>query len=56
MSNWLEDHPVYTIIGHTVLVATVTWVVSSYMIDESKVNLYRAKAENADSKSSQYLA
>jgi len=56
MSNWLEDHPVYTIIGHTVLVATVTWVVSSYMIDESKVNLYRAKAENADSKPSQYLA
>lgn len=56
MANWFEDHPFYTIIGHTALIASLTWVVSSYVIDENKVNLYRAKAENADSKSSQYLA
>ncbi|AKV97514.1 hypothetical protein ACP86_15870 [Marinobacter sp. CP1] len=48
MSNWFQEHPVTTIVGHTVLVATTTWLVSSFVIDENKVNLYRAQAENAN--------
>lgn len=56
MPNWFQEHPSYTIIGHTILVATTTWLVSSYAIDESKVNLYKAKAENADAISEQYKA
>lgn len=48
MCNWFREHPVTTIIGHTILVATTTWVVSSFVIDENKVNLYKAQAENAN--------
>lgn len=47
MANWFQEHPITTIIGHTILVATTTWLVSSFIIDENKVNLYRAQAENA---------
>lgn len=47
MANWFQEHPITTIIGHTILVATTTWLVSSFVIDENKVNLYRAQAENA---------
>lgn len=54
MSNWFQEHPVFTIIGHTLVVATATWVVSSFVIDENKVNLFRAKAENAESMSAQF--
>lgn len=56
MSNWFQEHPGYTIIGHTIVVATATWLVSSFVIDENKVNLYRAQAENADAISEQYKA
>lgn len=54
MSNWFQEHPVFTIIGHTLVVATATWVVSFFVIDENKVNLYKAKAENAESMSAQF--
>lgn len=56
MSNWLQEHPAYTIIGHTIVVATATWLVSSFVIDENKVNLYRAQTENANAISEQYKA
>ena len=48
MSNWFQEHPVTTIVGHTILVATTTWLVSSFVIDENKINLYKAQAENAN--------
>ncbi len=48
MSNWFQAHPVTTIVGHTILVATTTWLVSSFIIDENKINLYKAQAENAN--------
>lgn len=54
MANWFQEHPVFTIIGHTIVVATATWVVSSFVIDENKVNLFKAKAENAESMSAQF--
>ncbi|MFV0926515.1 hypothetical protein [Pseudomonas palmensis] len=44
----------FTIIGHTLVVATATWLVSSFVIDENKVNLFKAKAENAESMSAQF--
>ncbi|WP_323885660.1 hypothetical protein [Aeromonas veronii] len=48
MSNWFQENPVTTIVTHTILVATTTWLVSSFVIDENKVNLYKAQAENAN--------
>ncbi|MFJ5490298.1 hypothetical protein ACIPT9_03305 [Pectobacterium carotovorum] len=48
MSNWFQEHPAITIVGHTILVATTTWLISSFIIDENKVNLYKAQAENSN--------
>lgn len=50
MSNWFQENPVTTILTHTILVSTTTWLVSSFVIDENKVNLYKAQAENANAK------
>ena len=47
MENWFQEHPVYTIVGHTILIATTTWIISSFIIDENRVNLYKAQTENA---------
>ncbi|MBR9857734.1 MAG: hypothetical protein GYB38_08495 [Gammaproteobacteria bacterium] len=47
MSNWFQEHPSTAIVGHTILISTATWLVSSFIIDENKVNLYKAQAENS---------
>jgi len=47
MSNWFQNHPIYTIIGHTVLVATTTIVSTNFVLDENKINFYKAQSESA---------
>ncbi|SBO11484.1 hypothetical protein VME0621_03620 [Vibrio mediterranei] len=49
MSNWFQSHPATTIIGHTILVAVTTWGVSSFILDENKINYYKAQNETANS-------
>jgi len=47
MSNWFQDNPVFTIIGHTALVATTTIVFTTFVLDENKINFYKAQSESA---------
>ena len=47
-ANWFAAHPAFTIIGHTILVAGVTWAASRFIFNESKLNWYRAIIENKD--------
>ena len=54
MSNWFEDHPAWSIILHTILIATVMWAISSFLLDENKINLYKAQTENCKAVSEQY--
>jgi len=56
LSNWFQEHPITTIISHTVLVAASTWAVSYFVIDENKVNYYKAQVENERTVSEQYKA
>lgn len=42
-SNWFQDHPARSIIGHTILVATVTWAIFAYLLEDRE--LRHAKAE-----------
>ncbi|MDD0999298.1 hypothetical protein M5G20_26010 [Pseudomonas sp. TNT2022 ID1044] len=56
MPSWFQEHPAFSIISHTIVVATATWLVSSFVIDENKVNLYKAKAESAESRAEQFNA
>ncbi|WP_011588886.1 hypothetical protein [Alcanivorax borkumensis] len=47
MSNWFQEHPIFTIIGHTALVATTTIVFTTFVLDENKINFYKAQSESA---------
>ena len=44
MSNWVEDSPTRAIIVYTILIASATWLVSTYILDENKINFYRAES------------
>ena len=56
MENWFRDHPTYTIICHSIFIAATIWCTSSFILDENKVNLYKAQIENEKTMSEQYLA
>lgn len=45
MANWFKDHPTPSIIGYTFLIASTTWAISYFVIDENKINLYKAQIE-----------
>jgi hypothetical protein len=48
MSNWFERNQTKSVILYTITVAGVTWVCLNFIIDENRVNLYRAQKESAD--------
>lgn len=45
MSNWFEDHPARSVIGHSVIVAAATWAAFYFVFDENKIKLIEAKSE-----------
>lgn len=50
MSNWFEDNPLKSIISHTCLVGAAIWAVSYFILDENKVNVYKAASEQYKAK------
>lgn len=46
MSNWFEDNPFRSIIIYTIIVSTVVCGFTTFILDENKVNYYRAESEN----------
>lgn len=46
MSNLFEDHPAKSIVVYTLLIAGATWAVSEFILDENKINFYKAQVEN----------
>ena len=56
MSNWFENHPIRSIIGHTLLVAAATATAYVFLFDSNKVSAakaetdqYKAKTETLES-------
>jgi hypothetical protein len=47
MSNWLQDHPVFTIVGHTLIVASSAVIFTTFVLDENKINFYKAQSESS---------
>lgn len=63
MSNWFESHPLTSIISHTIIVGAAVWAFSSFVLDDNKINLYKAQVEtskvqveNSKTISEQYMA
>lgn len=50
MSNWFEDNPIKSVISHTCLVGATIWAVSYFILDENKVNVYKAASEQYKAK------
>ncbi|MCK9801436.1 hypothetical protein M1B34_28150 [Pseudomonas sp. MAFF 302030] len=50
MSNWFEDNPIKSVISHTCLVGAAIWAVSYFILDENKVNVYKAASEQYKAK------
>lgn len=50
MANWFEDNPTKSIIGYTFVVGAVVWGVSNFVLDENKVNVYKAASEQYKAK------
>jgi hypothetical protein len=53
---WFQNHPTTSILSYTAAVATLTWAVSNFIIDEKRVNLYKAQKENAETVTKTYEA
>ena len=47
MSNWFSDHPITTIISHTLIVGAGVWAVSAFVLNDNKINLYKAQVETS---------
>jgi len=56
VSNWFEDHPIRSIIVHTLIVAGAVWAAFAFIFDENKVAVYRAQVENEKATATQYKA
>lgn len=53
MANWLEHNQTTSVIVYSLLIAGATWGTSYFILDENKVNLFKAQVENEKTKSSQ---
>ena len=47
MSNWFSDHPLTTIISHTLIVGAGVWAVSAFVLNDNRINLYKAQVETS---------
>lgn len=55
MSNWFSNHPATSVIGHTLIVAAGVWAFSVFVLDDNKVNLYKAQVDNSKTIAEQYM-
>ena len=56
LSNWFESNPTKSILIYTFFVAGFTWGVSNFILDENRVNLYKAQVENEQALNRQFNA
>jgi hypothetical protein len=49
MSNWFEANQTKSVIIYTAFVAGITWACFNFILDENKVNYYRAETASAKS-------
>lgn len=55
MANWFSNHPCTSIISHTLIVAAGVWAFSVFVLDDNKINLYKAQVENSKTISEQHM-
>lgn len=53
MSNWFENNPAKSIVGHTFIVIAATWAVFTFIVEQRKIDLAKAETENYKSQAEQ---
>ena len=56
LSNWFENNQTKSVITYTVAVIAATWAASYFLIDENKINLYKAQVDNEKAVNRQFQA
>lgn len=54
MSNWFEENPTKAVISYTFVVAGFTWAVSTFVLQDNRINLLRAEADSQKAVAEQY--
>ena len=50
MKNWVAENPAYSIILYTMIVISFTWGFSTFILEESKIDSYKARLEMYEDK------
>lgn len=56
MSNWFEENPTKSVIVYTILIATTTWAISTYVLQDNRIALLRSELDSQKALSEQYRA
>lgn len=54
MSNWFENNATKSVLGYTFIVAGSTWAVSTFVLQDNRLNLARSELEAQKSLTEQY--
>lgn len=54
MSNWVENNPSKSIISYTFVVAAFTWAVSTFVLQDNRINLLRSEVDSQKAIAEQY--
>lgn len=50
MKNWVAENPAYSIILYTIIVISFTWGFSTFILEESKIDSYKARLDMYEDK------
>lgn len=56
MSNIIEKHPSYTLLVVALSVMTATWAILTFVLEDNKINFYKAQVESVNAENSSYKA
>lgn len=56
MSNWFEDNPMKSVISYTFIVVGFTWAVSTFVLQDNRINLMRSEVDSQKAVAEQYKA
>ncbi len=49
MANWFQNHPMFSVVGHTLLVGGATFAFTRFVLNDNRLELLRAQVETARS-------
>ena len=54
MSNWFENNPTKSVLSYTLVIAGATWAISTFVLQDNRINLLRTEVDSQRSVAEQY--